>query len=699
MAYTDLEIGLHRRNVDYYEVELRISRPDSDAEIRPSQDGPQLVQLDLQRLRSLELDDIAYGQVLSQNLFRDERLRQAFAEARTASQSRDQALRLRLFIGPSAPELHDLHWEKLRDPDQDASLVMNQQILFSRYLSSFDWRPVCLRPQAKLKALVLIANPADIAEFQPGGRVLAPLDVPRELAQAKAGLGTILVKDLPSGGQATVENLCAQLRNGCDLLYLVCHGALIEGEPWLWLENDQGFAARVSGRELVDRLRNLPQRPRLVVLASCQSAGNGLGGTRGAGGALAGLGPRLAEAGIPAVLAMQGEITVETVSRFMPVFFEELQRDGQIDQAMAVARNAVRNRPDWWMPVLFMRLKSGRLWYSPGFTEEQQSLETWPVLLQQIELGKCTPVLGPGLNEAIWGCSREIAQRWAETWHFPLAPYQKDYLPQVAQYLAIKQAPVYPRDDLQTQLRCELAQRCYGGALPEDLQRAPLTTVLSEVGEQLWHNNPSEPHAVLASLPLPLYITATPDNLLTKALRVAGKDPQVEICPWNDDLALLPSVFDKKRKPPYKPSVQQPLVYHLFGRFKEPDSEEPESLVLTEDDYFDYLIGVTKNRALIPECIRSAMTNSVLLFLGFQIDDWDFRVLFRNLMSQEGGKKRRDYPHVAVQIDPEAGRLIDPKRARQYLEKYFGDARIGIYWGGTEDFVRELQERRQGGTP
>ena len=69
---------------------------------------------------------------------------------------------------------------------------------------------------------------------------------------------------------------------------------------------------------------------------------------------------------------MQGNVTMQTVDQFMPVFFQELQRDGQLDRAIAVARGAVRERPDWWMPVLYMRLKSGRIWYAPGFAEEQR---------------------------------------------------------------------------------------------------------------------------------------------------------------------------------------------------------------------------------------------------------------------------------------------------------------------------------------
>lgn len=694
-AYVDLEVGLHRRNVDYYEVQLRISQLDSDADISPPQNGPQLVHLDLERLRSLESMDIDYGRELSKSLFKDERVHQAFAGARAAAQSHNQALRFRLIIGPSAPELHSLQWEKLQDPDQDSSLVANEQILFSRYLSSFDWRPVCLRPQAKLSALVVIANPDDIAKFRPGGRILPALKVADELAQAKAFLGNdIPVKELLSGGKATLKNLCADLREGYDILYLVCHGALIEGEPWIWLEDDQGHAAKVSGQEIVENLRNLPQRPRLVVLASCQSAGDGAGGVRGAGGALAGLGPRLAEAGIPAVLAMQGDITEETVSKFMPVFFQEMQRDGEIDRAMAVARSAVHKQLDWWMPVLFMRLKSGRLWYAPGFAEDRQTLETWPALIMQIEAGKCTAVLGPGLNEEILGCPREIAQRWAETYNFPMAPHQRDDLPQVAQFLATKLAPTFPTLALEKLLRSELAHRFYDGTLPSELQRASFTSVLSDVGKRLRDSKSSEPHAVLASLPLHIYLTATPDNLLTEALRAAGKDPQVAICPWKEDLVKLPSVFSEK--PAYEPTEDQPLVYHLFGRFKE-TPREPDSLVLTEDDYFDYLIGLTKNIDLIPEEIQRVMADSALLFLGFQIDDWDFRVLFRSLMSLEGSTRLRLYANVAVQIDPEAGRLMNPKLARRYLEKYFDDAKISIYWGRPEDFILELQKRFRGG--
>jgi hypothetical protein len=428
-----------------------------------------------------------------------------------------------------------------------------------------------------------------------------------------------------------------------------------------------------------------------VVLASCQSAGSGAEARTGDGGALAAFGPRLAEAGVPAVVAMQGNVTMQTMAQFMPVFFQELQRDGQIDRAMAVARGAVREQPDWWMPVLFMRLKSGRIWYVPGFAGERRGLEQWPALLRNIRRGRCTPILGPGLTESLLGSRRELAQHWAETYRFPLSPHNREELPQVAQYLAVNLEPRFPRDELVESLRQEILQR-YENDLPEALRGASLEALLTVVGAQRRAHHAAEPHQVLAGLPLPLYITTDYSNLLVEALVAAGKEPQVELCRWNDDMVQLPSIYDQA--PGYNPEVQRPLVYHLFGHL-----HEPSSVVLTEDDYFDYLIGVTSNRDLIPSAVRRALTDTALLFLGFQMDDWNFRVLFRSLINQEGRKKRDSYTHVAAQIDPEEGRILEPERARRYLERYFRDADISIYWGSAEDFMHELQRLWQGGTP
>jgi hypothetical protein len=423
------------------------------------------------------------------------------------------------------------------------------------------------------------------------------------------------------------------------------------------------------------------------VLASCQSAGKASSElTAQDGGALAGLGPRLAEAGAPAVLAMQGNISMETVRQFMPLFFAELRRDGQIDRALAAARGRVRARYDWWMPVLFMRLKSGRIWYVPGFADDRQGLKQWPALLRAIERKKCTPILGPGIGDSLLGSRREIARRWAETYTFPLEPHQQEDLPQVAQFLAVNQGLFFLQDELENHLRRELWQH-FGQALQPDMQKAPLEELLTAVSTRLQQQTRPTVYQVLAQLDLPIYITTNPDNLLLDALAAQGKAPRYEFCRWNAAGERLPLRYNEQKDEP--PSPQQPLVYHLFGHLSEPDT-----LVLTEDDYFDYLIGVTSNNDLIPSEVRRALSDTALLFLGFRIDDWDFRVLFRSIMQRPGGERRSRYPHIAAQINPEEGRILEPAGARQYLEARFQVTDVNIFWGSVDDFCQALLERR-----
>ena len=154
-------------------------------------------QIDVAQLSELSFDAEDYGRALSASLFADPAVRSAFAQARSSAASLDAALRLRLLIGPSAPELHGLRWETLRDPEDDAPLLTGEHILFSRYLNSGDWRPVKLRPKGELRALVAVANPSDLAKYK-----LATVDVAGELERARAGLVDIPVMALSADPRA-----------------------------------------------------------------------------------------------------------------------------------------------------------------------------------------------------------------------------------------------------------------------------------------------------------------------------------------------------------------------------------------------------------------------------------------------------------------------------------------------------------------
>ncbi|MGD9315950.1 MAG: SIR2 family protein, partial [Anaerolineae bacterium] len=427
------------------------------------------------------------------------------------------------------------------------------------------------------------------------------------------------------------------------------------------------------------------------------------------GGALSALGPRLAVGGVPAVVAMQGNVTMETVKHFTPRFFEELQKEegawggGQIDHAMAIARRSLRDvqRIDWWMPTLFLRLQSGRLWYTPHLAVDRDELvETWTDLVEKIREGECTPVLGPSLAENLLGSRREIAQRWAEEYRYPMSPHRRDNLPQMAQFVATERGQdEAPWKELRRYVRREILKGP-GQTLSEAQKDLPLDKLISAVLQQLPEGARPMSNQVLARLPFPYYISANFNNLLADALSAVGRTPQVMICPWNEyveelyaDASFEPNPLgDEKCRLVFEPrvqgSVRHPLVYHLFGRLC-----APNSLVLTEDHYFDFLIGATKNKELIPYRLVRRLTDSSLLFLGFRLNDWEFRVLFRTLESLGGRVLKEGHRHIAVQLDPDDGRIQDARHARRFLERYFGEANISIYWGSANDFLRELSER------
>jgi len=676
--YADIEIGLYRIGPGEYTVEFRFSHPGDDSDIRLSTGRHEVVHFDIEKLSELQLDPNEYGQILSNALFAPSDFKQALLDAIAISESNDVPLRMRLFISSSAPELHGLRWELLQNPRDNTPIATDQNIAFSRYMASLNWRAIRMHPKGNLRALLVIANPSDLSQYN-----FASIDVNAEIARAQSGLENISTDRLPLSDQpATLNNLISTLFSApkpYDILYLVCHGTMIKSTPYLYLEKDDRKMDRVAGQDLVTRIKELQHKPRLIVLASCQSAG------KGEGDALTALGPRLAEIGIPAVVAMQDNLSMETAAEFIPTFFRELDRDGQIDRAMSAARGMVRDQPDHWVPVLFMRLKSGRLWYTPGFGDSRNNFEKFPAEVRNIKRQRCTPIIGPTLVEPMTGSLRDIARHWAEAYHYPLAPHERDSLPQVSQFLTINQAPRFPFDELEDHLKKHLSGK-FATIPSENLTGATLNQIIDAVGAQERQVNPHEPHKLLAQFPLPIFITTNQDSLLEAALREQNKDPQTVLCPWNDYIEQVNSIFDEE--PHYQPSIERPLVYHLFGSW-----DEPLSVVLTEDNYFDFLIGVTSNKELIPETVRLALADSGLLLLGFQTDEWSFRVLFRSILKQPGGNRRDLYAHIAAQIEPDDDRILQPQRARRYLEQYFvRGASIDIYWGNAQEFLSELTQ-------
>jgi hypothetical protein len=687
IGYADFEFGLVWDEIqNSFDVSLRFTGPNNiDRILHPKG----AVAVDLSVLADLTDDEEAYAVRLTESVLGLDEVRRFFAE--TMAVAGYAPVHFRLHVdGPV--DFHSVRWELLRDPATQAPVATSRNVLFSRYLSGGDWRPIVDIPNRDLRALIVIAGPTDLDEYRPRGRSLAPVDVKDELRRAMAALAPFHPVALAGRGEATLANTINRLEQGFDILYLVGHGAQTDDVPLLFMENPDGTADAIDARRLEERIRNLARRPIVVLLNSCQSAGTGDQRHSEDGGALAALGPRLAAAGVPAVVAMQGNVTMTTASRFGPAFSAAFAQDAVVDQAVAVARDAVRDRRDWWVPVLFSRLRSGRIYYEPQFTERAEA--TWQILDTMMDTGNFTPVLGPGLADGILGSRQEIARRWARRWQMPVASHVRGNLAQVAQYLRVSHNPAMVPGELQKYLKTEMEERRTNARgddpfhnIPEGMiDREKPEAVIVEVGRRL-RSDPGDPFRVVAAMPVKVFITTGWTDLLQKALEDAepSKKPHTLCFPWTRRVS-----WDQWDDPAEvdRPTVDRPWVYHLFGRL-----EDPRSLVLTEDDYFDWLDAWTTTKdvkEIVPTAVKAALTGSALLFLGYRLDDWDFRVVFQSIKSF--GLKDRFNDHVGVQLRPES-QTIEREAAQRYLESYFGNDKVNIFWSDTRTFLDELRER------
>ena len=352
---------------EVYSVQALYQQPGSTESIDAGVTSDSSFKIETQAL-SGSIPGEEYGRRLSEMFFQSESLRAAIEQSRRMAQSANLPLRLRLEISPAARLLQSLYWETLIDPASNAPFFLDENIQFSRLVRSRDFRSRRLPTRDNFSALVVIASPGNLEEYD-----LPPLDVQDELGRILDALSGIKVEglidqisaiDASKGlesqiltmssfegeanittGVVTLDALSQQLRQQSpDLLYLMAHARQVDGEPALLLSQEGGRGRVVKGMELVSRLRNLEQPPIITVLAASQSAPLAL---------------QLVESGVPAALGIQSNITLDTLANFMPVFLGGLIKNGRVDQAAAAGRAVVRSQPDWWSPTVFTSLEDG----------------------------------------------------------------------------------------------------------------------------------------------------------------------------------------------------------------------------------------------------------------------------------------------------------------------------------------------------
>jgi SIR2-like domain len=348
--------------------------------------------------------------------------------------------------------------------------------------------------------------------------------------------------------------------------------------------------------------------------------------------------------------------------------------------------------------------------------------QAWQRLLARIKDGECTPIIGSGActappfgydvtqwnSEISYPQSEQLAQEWATKYEYPL-DYASHGLKTRLTGLRMSIANLLDSPTLNETDRSAVA------GLLEQMETLKLSSVTDEAKKlervaqflsidddgfanpmfvkkefaNLFEALPhprfdeirNEPHRVLAKLPFPVYLTSNFDDWMEQALKHENKEPCIAVCPWNKHIKEVPTV-----DPEAHYTQWSPLVYHFHGR-----TPYAESAVVTEDDYFEFLINIAQNNKLLAHRVDRAIGGGSLLFLGYTLSDWHFLVLFRLLANNLRENPRN---HVAVQLAPSDGDgSARYQRAVKYLSSYFRHLNVRVYWGTCQEFCHELRER------
>jgi hypothetical protein len=303
------------------------------------------------------------------------RVRDLYRDCFASARAEGKGLRVKLSLN-RVPELTDLPWEYLYD--SPAFLSISQFTPVVRYLDLPRARPP-LPVELPLRVLAMISAPRDEVA----------LDVEQERRKVELALRTrdLIRRSLVEVTwleQASLRALQRALRRGpYHVFHFIGHGGYDPalGESVLLLEDEGGRGRRVSGTQLGTILADHTSL-RLAVLNACEGARTSRDDP------FSGVAAALVQHELPAVIAMQFEITDRAAIIFAEELYAALVEGLPVDAALAEARKAIYgdgNDVEWGTPVLFMRVPDGRVFDLPGPTQQPPIDEAERLAREQAE--------------------------------------------------------------------------------------------------------------------------------------------------------------------------------------------------------------------------------------------------------------------------------------------------------------------------
>jgi hypothetical protein len=354
--------------------------------------------------------------------------------------------------------------------------------------------------------------------------------------------------------------------------------------------------------------------------------------------------------------------------------------------------------------------------------QQEEQATFWPELCRRVDAGQVIPIIGATTfyeqifdmdGDGLLGIStgeenhdglsleEQLADAWADGIGYPLNG--RNRIAQVALYNRV----IKSRDDLGAKSSylnwLKNALLFLAADDPEidpdtlaeqqdEVEQSSFADIAVELGFPRPPKGQPDALAKLAKLNLPIYVTTSYFDFLERAIVANGRTPRTQVCFWSGD-PMRYADESHRTDHQFQPTPQNPLVYHLFGL-----EAYPESLVLTEDDYLDFLAAIVQDSAnqsepRLPLYLRQALTQSSLVLLGYQLHEWDFRVLFRGLINTMPSGLRNF--NLAIQLNPENQQwVISADDIKAYLKGYFEvkekQLNFTVEYDTTANFISRL---------
>lgn len=247
---------------------------------------------------------------------------------------------------------------------------------------------------------------------------------------------------------------------------------------------------------------------------------------------------------------------------------------------------------------------------------------------------------------------------------------------ELAKYLANKSE--FPKDEALDLAKVAQYYNLVGG-------RAPLHRELHNIFNRDFQLAPI--HNFLASFDRPLLlITTNYDDLIERAFTQQGRKYDVVIHTNDPKIGdrLLWCASGKDTPTEISPNrldidlSETTVIYKMHGAV---DRQTPDrdQYVITEDDYVDFLVRMTRNKA-IPAIFAERFQSAHFLFLGYSLRDWNLRIILNRI--QNDARRSLDAISWGIQYRP------------SMMERKFWQKRgVEVYDMLLDEFVSELSAR------